>query len=133
MSGVAAVRYTLANAAAVIAQVPAARIFAGIVPLNAALPAIGVAQVSGVERETVAMSESSRFRTDRVQVTVYAATYATKVSILELVRTALSPVRGTAGTVDVDSILPDSEGPDIDDAEAFVYERSRDFMVRWRT
>ena len=133
MSGVAAIRYTLANAAAVIAQVPAARIFAGTVPLNAALPAIGVAQVSGVERLTVSMGESSRFRTDRVQVTVYAATYATKVSILDLVRTALSPVRGTVGSVDVDSILPDSEGPDIDDEEARVYERSRDFMVSWRT
>lgn len=133
MSGVAAVRYTLANAAAVIAQVPAARIFAGNVPLNAAVPAIGISQVSGVERTTVSMAEASRFRTDRVQVTVYAATYATKVSILELVRTALSPVRGTVGSVDVDSILPDSEGPDIDDEEARVYERSRDFMVSWRT
>ena len=133
MSGVAAVRYTLANAAAVIAQVPAARIFAGNVPLNAAVPAIGISQVSGGERTTVSMAEASRFRTDRVQVTVYAATYATKVSILELVRTALSPVRGTVGSVDVDSILPDSEGPDIDDEEARVYERSRDFMVSWRT
>ncbi len=133
MSAPAVARYVLANAAAVTAQVPAARIFVGNLPQGTALPAIGVRFVSGVERRTVAMSESSRYRTDRVQVTVYAKTYESKASILELVRTALSPKRGTVNGFDVDSILPDIEGPDFDDEAATIFERSRDFFVRWRT
>lgn len=133
MSGVAIARYVLANAAAVTAQVPAARIFIGNIPTNTALPAIGIMHISGTERDTVALSEASRYRMDRVQVTVHAATYGSKVAILELARTALSPKRGTLNGYDVDSILQAGEGPDFDDEAAKVYERSRDFMVRWRT
>lgn len=133
MSSPAIVRYILANAAAVTAVVPAARIFVGNIPIGATLPAIGVRFVSGVERTTVSMAEASRFRTDRVQVTVHAKTYATKASILELIRTALSPKTGAFNGFDVDSITPDGEGPDFDDEEAVIYERSRDFLVSWRT
>lgn len=133
MSGVSIARYVLANAAAVTAQVPAARIYAGNIAQNAALPAIGIMHISGTERDTVALSESSRYRTDRVQVTVHAATYAAKVSILDLVRTALSPKTGAVNGIDVDSILQAGEGPDFDDEAARIFERSRDFMVRWRT
>lgn len=133
MSSPAIVRNVLANAAAVTAVVPGVRIFAGTIPQGSTLPAIGVRLVSGVERTTVSMAEASRYRTDRVQVTVHAKTYATKCSILELVRTALSPKRGTVNGFDVDSITPDGEGPDFDDDAAVIYERSRDFMVTWRT
>ena len=133
MSSPAITRYLLANAAAVTAVVPAVRIFVGNVPVGTTLPAIVVRLVSGVERTTVSMAEASRYRTDRVQVTVHAKTYATKVSILELVRTALSPQRGAINGFDVDSITPEGEGPDFDDEAAVIYERSRDFMVSWRT
>lgn len=133
MSGVAIARYVLANAAAVTAQVPAARIFIGNIPTNTALPAIGIAHISGTERDTVSLAEASRFRRDRVQVTVHAATYGAKVSILDLARTALSPKRGTLNGYDVDSIMQAGEGPDFDDEAARIYERSRDFMVAWRT
>lgn len=133
MSSPAITRYVLANAAAVTAVVPGARIFVGNVPLNAQLPAIGIRFISGVERTTVSMGEASRYRTDRVQVTVHAATYAAKAEILELVRTALSPKRGAVNGFDVDSITPDGEGPDFDDEDAKIFERSRDFLVSWRT
>ncbi len=133
MSSPAITRYILASAAAVTAQVPAARIFVGDIPLQAELPAIGIKFISGDERKTVSMAEASRFRSDRVQVTVYAKTYASKMAILELVRTALSPRSGTFNGFDVDSITPAGEGPDFDDVAAVVYERSRDFLVCWRT
>lgn len=133
MSAPAIARYILANAAAVTAQVPAARIFVGPIPLKSDLPAIGVRFISGTERATVSMAEASRFRTDRVQVTVHANTYASKVAILELVRTALSPRSGSFNGFDVDSITPEGEGPDLDDEAAVTFERSRDFMVAWRT
>lgn len=131
MSGIAAARYLLANNATLTAQVPAARIYAGVIPQNTALPAIGLQEVSGVERLTVAMNEAAKFRTDRVQVSVLAATYPSKKTILELVRAALANQSGTVNGVKVDSILPDGRGPDFDDPGANIYEQSHDFIVRW--
>lgn len=133
MSGVAVIRYLLANSASLTAQVPAARIFAGTIPQGSALPAIGVTQISGVERRTVAMDEPPRHRQDRVQVTVLAATYPSKKTILALVRTACANQSGSVNGVKLDSILPDGEGPDLDDPAATIYEQSRDFLVRWST
>lgn len=133
MAGIAIARYILANDAAVTALVPSARILVGDVPVSTQIPAIAVRHVSGIERNTVSMSEASRFRTDRVQVTVYARTYASKDAILDAVRDALSPNRGTVNGLDVDSITPAGSGPDLDDPDAKIYERSRDFMVAWRT
>lgn len=131
MSGVAVVRHLLANSASVIAQVPAARIFGGPVPLNTALPAIGVAKVSGTQFLTVAMDETPRLRTDRVQVTVHANTYPAKEAIVALVRAACANQHATVNGIAVDSILPEGEGPDFDDPGAHIYERSLDFMVRF--
>lgn len=133
MSAPAIARTILAAASAVTAVVPAARIFVGDIPQGAVLPALGIRYVSGTERITVAMTEASRFRTDRVQVTVHAKTYQSKAQILELVRAAMAPNRGTIGGFDVDSVTPDGEGPDFDDAAAVIFERSRDFIIAWRT
>jgi hypothetical protein len=77
------------------------------------------------------MDESGRIQTDRVQVSVLAATYASQVTIMRLVRTALAHQSGTINSVTVDAIVPDSEGPDLYDGEAVVYQGSRDMIVRW--
>lgn len=141
MSGVAVVNYLLSNYAALVSLVPAERIFSGPIPLNpdgtsaTDLPAIGVTQISGTEWDQVSRpADSSQFRSERVQVTVHAASYAEKKPILDLVRKACapkpaSPVDGTA----VDSIKPEGEGPDLDDWEAQIFEQSRDFIVKWHT
>lgn len=140
MSGVAVVNYVLSNSAGLNALVPASRIFSGPVPLNANgtidtdLPAIGVRKIDGVEFDAVDRVGSSVFKTERVQVTVYAASYAEKAPILDLVGRACrpkptSPVNG----VRVDGIMPAGEGPDLDDWEAKVFEQARDFFVRWIT
>lgn len=129
MSGVSAVRYLLAANGPLVAVVPAAKIFVGVVPLNTVLPAIGVTSISGVPHLTAAMVESGRIQSDRVQVTVHAKTYQT--SITALVRAALPNQSGTVNSVKLDSILPDGEGPDLYDDAAVIYERSQDFIVRW--
>lgn len=131
MSGVSAVRYILANYSALTAVVPATKIVVGAVPLNTVLPAISVTQISGVPYLTAAMTESGRIQTDRVQVTVLTKTYQT--SITALVLAALANRSGTVNSVKIDSILPDTEGPDLYDDAAVIYERSRDFTVRWHT
>jgi hypothetical protein len=131
MSGVAIARYLLANNAAMIAAVPAARIFAGNV-IGGVYPAVAVTSITGVPRNTVAMTETSRMITERVQVTVYAGTYALQKQLLGLVRGALPNTHGTVNTVfNCDSILPDNEGPDIFDDVLVIYEQGQDFMVKF--
>lgn len=131
MSGTSVIRYLLANNAGVIAVVPAARIFAGAIPLNTTLPAIAVFQISGAQMNGIRTNESGHLRTDRVQVSVYASSYATQKSILALVLAACPSQRATVNSVVVDSIIPDGEGPDIFDADLAIFEQSRDFFVRW--
>lgn len=131
MSGVSVIRYLLANNAPVIAQVPAARIYAGTGPLNTSLPAITVTGISAVPMNTVKMDESGRIQTDRVQVSVLAASYASQVTIMRLVRAALTHRSGVINSTTVDAIVPESEGPDLHDDAAAIYQGSRDIIVRW--
>lgn len=129
MSGVAIIRYKLANSANLIAVVPAARIQAGVLPQATALPCISVTLVSGVTGLQVA--KASGLRTDRVQVTVDATTYPQVRQILALCRAALPYTRGTVNSIACDSILPDIEGPDGFDDLLKTYFQSQDFMVTW--
>lgn len=129
MSGVAIIRYKLANNAALTVVVPATRITAGVLPQNTTLPAISVTLVSGVTGLQVA--KASGLRTDRVQITVDAATYPQVRQILALCRAALPYTRGSVNGVACDSILPDIEGPDGFDDLLKTYFQSQDFMVTW--
>lgn len=129
MSGTAVIRSLLAANTALIAQVPAARIFVGDVPVGTTLPAISVKMISGVPRNTVDMV-GTKSVVDRVQVTLLTKT-ATQGFIWVLIRAALPVSRGTVSTFDVDSILPDMAGPDMFDQIAIIYQQSQDFMVRF--
>lgn len=133
MSGVAVCRYLLANNQALVAVVPAARIFAGVIPLNTVADAISVTDVSDSERLTVSMLESNRLITERVQVTVQAKTFALLKSILPLVRTALANRHGTVNGVALDSILPDVTGPYFPETDLSLHAQSKDFIVKWKT
>ena len=128
MSDVKAVRYLLANNATLTAQVPADRIFSGIVPQGTAPPTIAVTHVSTVRPQMV--NTASKLCVSRVQVTVMAASYATQKSVLALVRAALPRSRGSVNGVAVDSILIDTEGPDFTD-EAGLYMGSIDYRVTY--
>lgn len=128
MSDVKAVRYLLANNATLIAQVPAARIIGGVLPQGMALPAISVMHVSTVRPSFVAASAGMSIA--RVQVTIFAATYATQKSIMALIRAALPRSRGSVNGVAVESIIPDTEGPDATD-DAGLYIGSIDYRVTY--
>jgi hypothetical protein len=142
VSGVAVIRSLLAANGAVIAVVPATRIMAGDLPINAVMPAISVIQISSVPRNTVKMNEPKIQHTDRVQVSVAfkgpqgtpsGTGYPGVRSLLALVLAACPHTRGTVNGVDVDSILPDIEGPDLSDDATALYSGSRDFIVRWNS
>lgn len=129
MSGVALVWYKLSQSANLTAVVPATRIKAGVLPQGTALPAISVTLVSGMTR--LHLAASSGLHTDRVQITVDAASYPQVRQILALCRAALPYTRGTVNSIVCDSILPDIEGPDGFDDLLKTYFQSQDYIVRW--
>lgn len=142
MSAVKVIRYLLANAAAVTSAVPATRIRAGDLPIDTVLPAIAIEQVSNIPQLTLRMTEPNRMNVERVQVTVFVkgpqgdpsgTGYAGVRTILDLVLAACPNQNGAVNSVTVDSILPDIEGPDLQDDATALYSGSRDFIVRWKS
>lgn len=130
MSGVAIIRAMLADDFMLTKSVPKAKIMAGVLPLNTVLPAISIRQISGVELKMIKRS-GNEMVTDRVQVTVLATTYPQQKEILELIRSALPSVRGAVYEYEVDSILPDIDGPDLYSETPVIYEQSIDYIVRF--
>jgi len=130
MSGTAIIKSLLGANAALVAQVPATRIFVGDVPLNTTLPAISVKRISGMSHLPIDMNLATTFQTQRIQVTLLTKT-ATQDAIWALIRPALPNTRGTVSTFAVDSILPDIEGPDMFDQVAVIYQQSTDYMVKF--
>lgn len=142
MSGVAVIRYLLANNAPVLAVLPAARIVAGDLPLNTVLPAISVTQISSVPQNDIRINESPKLHTDRVQVSVMfrgpqgtpaGAGYPGVKALLKLVLAACPSQRGVINGVSVGSITPDIEGPDLSDDATALYFGSRDFLISWQS
>lgn len=132
MSGVAIAHYLLSQNAALIAVVPAARIKAGVLPLKIALPAISVTQISGQQMNTLAQNSASYMVRQRVQVTVLSTSYPEVKSILALVRAALPQTRSTVNGFICDAIYPDTEGPDLYDAQTLAHEQSVDYRITFR-
>lgn len=126
---VKAIRYLLANNGPLVAVVPTARIVAGPVPQASALPAISIEQISSVRATTMLTDMSVQLWRARVQVNVIAATYPSMRSTLALVRAALPRSRGTVNGVYVESVLVESEGPDMADEESGVFLGSVDVNV----
>lgn len=130
MSGVAIMRSLLAADVDLTTVVPAARIFAGEVPLGTVLPAIGIEEISMNEIATVARAGQSVTNMSRVQVTVSAKTYADQKRVLNLARLGPGTHRGDRVGYRVKSVIPSTVGPDMrDTGDASIYQQSRDFMV----
>ena len=131
MSGVAVIRGLLAANSALVAVVPASKIMAGVIPLGTALPAISLAQISGMARQSISRTQAKRYCTDRVQVTVMAKTYGQQKQVLALVQAACPNTRGTVNAVACESVIDDAVGPDVFDAEANLYFQSQDYLVSY--
>lgn len=140
MSGVSVIRYLLAQNSGLTAVVSASKIKAGDLPLNIALPAIGVKQISSSARLTVSMNSPKTLHTVRVQVSAMVKEsianpqgdgYPGLESIMKLILAACPNQHGTVNSISVDSILPDLEGPDLPGDETGVISRSRDFIVSY--
>lgn len=142
MSGVAVIRHLLASASAVTNVIPATRITAGDLPINTTMPAIAITTIDSIPRLTVAMTEPNRLHVERVQVSVLfkgpsasppGTGYPGVKALMPLVLAACPNQNGTINGVSVDSILPDVEGPDLQDDATGLVSQSRDFIVKWRS
>lgn len=137
MSGVAVIRYLIANDADVLAVLPATRIMAGDLPLKTAAPAIAITQVSSVPYNHLRPNETPKLYTDRVQVTVIRKArpddvgYPGLQSLLALVEAACPCQYGLVNSISVSSITPEGQGPDLPIPELSLLTRSMDFLVRW--
>lgn len=130
MSGVSVIRYLLANDATLTATVPAARIKAGILPINTILPAISIREVSSTRLEMIKYGSNEHIN-ERVQVTALASTYGQQKTLLGLIKDALPNTRSTVNSVVVDSILRDITGPDMYNDDPVIYEQSIDYFVKF--
>lgn len=128
MNGVIAVRTLLVTDTGMTALVPEARIAAGMLPQGTDLPAISLMSVSSVDRNISAPGPKRRV-TERVQVTVLAATYRQVKAILAAVRRAAADQMPTIdGLFDV-TVHTDTAGPDFLDEETGIHMQTQDFRV----
>ena len=128
MNGVIAVRTLLVTDTRMTALVPEARIAAGMLPQGTDLPAISLMSVSSVDRNIPAPGPKRRV-TERVQVTVLAATYRQVKAILAAVRRAAADQMPTIdGLFDV-TVHTDTAGPDFLDEETGIHMQSQDLRV----
>ena len=128
MNGVIAVRTLLVTDTGMTAIVPPARIAAGMLPQGTDLPAISLMSVSSVDRNIPAPGPKRRV-TERVQVTVLAATYRQVKAILAAVRKAAADQMPTIdGLFDV-TVHTDSAGPDFLDEETGIHMQTQDLRV----
>jgi hypothetical protein len=120
----------LANDAALVAVVPAARIYPGVIPLNAVLPAIAYNFISGVEQTSIDLETLTE--RERVQVTVATKTYALQKTVKNLVIAACNHKKGIFNGVKTNSVIKDVVGPDFRDDEAVIFYQTVDFKVTYQ-
>jgi len=133
-----ALRYLIANDAAVLAIVPATRIIVGDeLPINTALPALLVSEIDSVPWNTISQSEPYH-HVERVQVTAFCKGPLSSTStgrqgvkaLLALVLSACSTRYGTVNGTVIAAITPDIEVKNPYDDLAAIHSGSRDFLVR---
>jgi len=127
MTGVTIIGALLRADASLLAVVPADRIKAGRLPDGVALPALLVRTVSSIDRQTLKRGVTVR-TTDRVSVTVRAASYRDQRAVIEMVRAACAGRVGDIGGGSRVSILTAGTGPDVN-GPANSFEQAQDFRV----
>lgn len=130
MTGAAIVGELLRSDAAVTHVVPTASIKGGRLPDDAVLPVLLVRSISVVDRQTLAREAMVR-STERISVTVRAATHRDRGAIVKLIRTACTgvvlPEFEDARNI---SVLTAGAGPELN-GPGNSFERSQDFSVTY--
>jgi hypothetical protein len=131
MTGVDIIGALLQSDDAILAKVPATWIKAGRLPDNVVLPALLVRLTSGVERLQL-KRVGKILMTDRVSVTVRAASYIDQTDIIQLVKDACAGKTGSVGGGEGVSILNAGTGPDLP-GPGDTFEQTTDFRTSYLT
>lgn len=130
MSGVFIISALLRDSTAVTGAVAAANIKGGKLADDALLPSLLVRSLSLVDRQTLAREQMVR-STERVSVTVRAASYRDQRAMIKLVRTTCTtvtlPELDDARNI---AVLTAGAGPDLN-GPGGSFERSQDFYVTY--
>ncbi len=127
MNGAAVIGALLRESEQVTAAVPLAQIKAGALPENCALPALLIRTVSVVDRHRLKQAAVTR-STERVSVTVRAASYRDQSQIIRLVRKVCAGFVGDKGDALRAAVLTAGLGPDVL-GPGGSFEQSQDFRV----
>ena len=127
MTGAAVVADLLRADQLVAGAVPIASIKLGRLADDAALPTLLVRTISVVDRQPLKRLGFVR-RTDRVSVTVRAASYRDQVELIRLVRQQLTGRTGDLAGAERVSILTAGTGPDLN-GPANSFEQAQYFAV----
>jgi hypothetical protein len=119
----------LSTNATLIAVVPVARIYAGLIPLRTVLPAIAYSHVSTIQETTVALT-TQKVRS-RVQITVATKTYPELKNIMMLVKSACNNKQGIFNGVVTDSVILENVGADFRDDDATIFYSTIDFRLTY--
>ncbi|MEG8040499.1 hypothetical protein QP166_14530 [Sphingomonas sp. LR60] len=111
--------------------VPIARIKAGRLPEDAALPSLLIREVSIVDRHTLRRTGWSR-STARVSVMVRAVSYADQLAVMKLVRGIPTGAIGAVGDAGSVVVHLAGGGPDVI-GPADTFEKTQDFRVAFDT
>jgi len=130
VSGVAVIRYLLANNASLTATVSADKIKPGLIPINTVLPAVSIRQISGREHQVIKRG-SNQLVSERIQITAQAKTYTEQKAIIALIRAALPGTHATVNGFTVDSLTYESDGPDLEYENPVIFEQSLDYFVKY--
>jgi hypothetical protein len=130
VDGVAAVRAALVADGTLTGLVPVARIQAGALPQSITLPALAIESISKVDRN-ILDALVDRHVTERVQVTVLAATYPSQKQIMRAVRHAAADKFPTVSGLANVTIHTDGAGPDLINEDASIRIATQDFKVTY--
>lgn len=112
-----------------VALVPIERQKLAVLPDSIPLPAIVLRLVSSVDRQTLVAGETVRV-TDRIGVTVRAASYRDQRAVLAMVKRICRARTGDIGGGTGVSILTAGTGPDVG-GPANSFEQTQDFRVSY--
>lgn len=132
MSGPSIVWTKVKTNAGVLAVVGVDDIMCGTLPVGTPMPAIGITQIGKAQRLNLSMVATKWLMRARVTVTVLSKDYEQANDVLELVRLALPNFRGIVSGYEVESILPDVEGPDEENPDEGIKARSADYIVTFQ-
>jgi hypothetical protein len=119
----------LSNNAPLNAVVPASKVYPGIIPLSAVLPAIAYTLVSKTEQTSTALTTIKK--TARIQVTIASKTYPQVKQVAALVEAACNHKQGTFNNVQTDSVILDNVGADFRDDDAGIFYSTLDFRIAY--